>query len=51
MDSHVAGYKHRQRMDLTYCAVCGVQATSHCDMIQHLRGMRHQVSLPLMASK
>jgi len=45
MDNHVAGFKHRQRMELTYCAVCCVRATSHHDMIQHLRGMRHQVSM------
>ena len=50
-DSHEAGFKHRQRMDLTYCAICGVQATSHRDMIQHLRGMRHQVHLLVMTSR
>ena len=45
MDSHVAGSKHRQRMDLTYCSTCDTRATSHHDMIQHLRSMRHRVIL------
>ena len=45
---HLDGRKHQRRINLTYCNVCDVRATSNADMIQHLRGTRHQVAMLAM---
>ena len=44
MDPHLDGRKHQQRVGLKHCDICNVRATSFKNMIQHLRGARHQVS-------
>ncbi len=43
MDTHLAGRKYQQRMDLCSCDLCDVQDVSFKHMIEHLRGRRHQV--------
>ncbi len=50
MNTHVAGARHQERMGMTtYCGICKVRTTSQHDMIQHLRGTRHWVSMPAVS--
>ena len=41
---HTFGLEHQERMELLHCDICNVRTQSAKSMLQHLRGVRHEVS-------
>ena len=47
MDTHLAGRKHRQQLELCVCKTCGIKTTGTQNMLSHLNGAKHKVCAAL----